>query len=203
MDLYRSGPLAGVACSCDEARGRIYKGGPLPLWTTCRHHIITKEKYIQSYLMLTFSRRPVRHARPWSEWNCHLGDSSVVGGRGALDVLIQHHPALPRESCRALLCTRTVSCLVCMRTNSLALNGSGPAAAVCRRKPSLMIAYHKLGVHELGAWRRAVVRRLDLGASIRAPRLVAGSYLQQHQESLGPGEGGGNGRLPPGHSGRL
>ena len=96
-DLYRSGPLAGVARSCDEARGRVYKGGPLPLWTTCRHHIITKEKYIQSYLMLTFSRRPVRHARPWSEWNCHLGDSSVVGGEGSLDVLIQHHPASPRE----------------------------------------------------------------------------------------------------------
>ena len=106
-------------------------------------------------------------------------------------------------ACRALLCTRTVSCLVCMRTNSLALNGSGPADAVCRRKPSPMIAYHKLGAHELGAWRRAVVRRLDLGAGVRPPRLVAGSYLQQHQESLGPSEGGGDGRLPPGHSGRL
>ena len=81
----------------DEARGRVYKGGPLPLWTTRRHHVITKEKYIQSYLMLTFSRRPVSHARPRSEWNCHLGNSSVVGGDGGLDVLIQYYPASPRE----------------------------------------------------------------------------------------------------------
>ena len=43
-DLYRSGPLAGVACLRDEAKGRVYKGGPLPLWTTRRHHIIIKEK---------------------------------------------------------------------------------------------------------------------------------------------------------------
>ena len=68
-----------------------------------------------------------------------------------------------------------------------------------------MIAHHELGAHldEHGAWRRAVVRRLDLGAGVRPPRLVAGSCLQQHQESLGPGEGGGDDRLPPGHSGRL
>ena len=57
-DLYRYGPLVGVACLCDEARGRVYKGGPLPLWTTCRHHIITKEKYTQSYLVVTYSRHP-------------------------------------------------------------------------------------------------------------------------------------------------
>src|SRR6185503_3194404 len=31
---------------------------------------------------------------------------------------------------------RTVICLGRMETNSLALNGSGPAAAVCRRKPA-------------------------------------------------------------------
>jgi len=35
---------------------------------------------------------------------------------------------------------------------------------------------------EHGAWRRAVVRRLDLGAGIRPPSLVAGSCLQQHRE---------------------
>ena len=81
----------------DEARGRVYKGGPLPLWTIRRHHVITKEKYIQSYRMLTFSRRPVNLAHLWSEWNCHLGNSLVVGGEGGLDVLIQHHPASPRE----------------------------------------------------------------------------------------------------------
>ena len=77
-----------------------------------------------------------------------------------------------------------------------------------RRLPpeaSPMIAHHELGAHldEHGAWRRAVVRRLDLGAGIRPPRLVAGSCLQQHRERLGPGEGGNGGRLPPGHSGRL
>ena len=81
----------------DEASGRVYKGEPLPIWTTRRQHVITKEKYIQSYLMLTFSRRPVSHAHPWSEWNCHLGNSSVVGGEGGLDVPIQNHPASPRE----------------------------------------------------------------------------------------------------------
>jgi len=97
-DLYRSGPLAGVACLCDEARGRVYKGGPLPLWTVRRHHIITKEKHTQSYLVVTFNCRPVRHARSWPEWSCHLGSSfSVVGGEGALDALIQHHPASHRE----------------------------------------------------------------------------------------------------------
>ena len=67
-----------------------------------------------------------------------------------------------------------------------------------------MIAHHELGAHldEHGAWGRAVVRRLDLGAGIRPPRLVAESCLQQHQERLGPGEGGDDGKLPPGHSGR-
>jgi len=54
-DLYRSGPLAGVACLCDEARDRVYKGGPLPLWTTHRHHIITKEKLSLPYLGVTYS----------------------------------------------------------------------------------------------------------------------------------------------------
>jgi len=68
-----------------------------------------------------------------------------------------------------------------------------------------MIAHHELGAHldEHGAWRRAVVRRLDLGAGVGPPRLVAGSCLQQHRERLGPGEGGDDGQLPPGHSGRL
>ena len=135
-DLYRSRPLAGVACSCDEARGRVYKGGPLPLWATCRHHIITKEKYIQSYLMLTFSRRPVRHARPWSEWNCHLGDSSVCWGQSWSGRAYTASSSITSGACRALLCTGTISCLVCMRTNSLALNGSGPAAANCRPGPA-------------------------------------------------------------------
>ena len=96
-DLYRSGPLDGVARSCDEARGRVYKGGPLPLWTIRRHHVVTKEKYIQSYLMLTFSHHPVNLAHHRSEWNCRLGNSSVVGGEDGLDVLIQHHPASPRK----------------------------------------------------------------------------------------------------------
>ena len=35
---------------------------------------------------------------------------------------------------------------------------------------------------EHGAWRRAVVRRLDLGAGVGPPRLVAESCLQQHRE---------------------
>ena len=61
---------------CDEARGRVYKGGPLPLWTTRRHHIITNEKLTQSYLVVTCSRRFVRHACSQLEWNCHLGGSS-------------------------------------------------------------------------------------------------------------------------------
>ena len=67
-----------------------------------------------------------------------------------------------------------------------------------------MFAHDELGAHldEHGAWRRAVVRRLDLGAGIRPPRLVAESCLQQHQERLGPGEGGDDGKLPPDHSGR-
>ena len=93
-DLYRSGPLAGVARSCDEARGRVYKGGPLPLWTTLRHNIITKEKYIQSYLMLTFSHRPASHARPRSEWNCHLEIPLLLGAMAVwtcLYSIIQHH----------------------------------------------------------------------------------------------------------------
>ena len=120
----------------DEARGRVYKGGPLPLWTIRRHHIITKEKYIQSYLMLTFSRRPVSHARPWSEWNCHLGNSSVVGGEGGLYVPVQHHPASPRELVGPFPAQELSPRSDSMRTNSLALNGSGPAAAVCRRKPT-------------------------------------------------------------------
>ena len=68
-----------------------------------------------------------------------------------------------------------------------------------------MTARHELGARldEHGAWRRAVVRRLDLGAGVGPPRLVAGSYLQQHRERLGPGEGGDDGQLPPGHSSRL
>ena len=52
-----------------------------------------------------------------------------------------------------------------------------------RRLPSEaipMTAHHELGARldEHGAWRRAVVRRLDLGAGVGPPRLVAGSYLQ-------------------------
>ena len=80
-------------------RGQDYEGGPLPLWTTRRHLIITKEKHTQSYLVVTYSRRPVRHARSWPEvelpppWRF----LSVVEGEGALDVPIQHHPASPRE----------------------------------------------------------------------------------------------------------
>ena len=97
---YEGGPVplwttAGVACLCDEARGRVYKGGPLPLWTTRRHHIITKEKHTQSYLVVTYSRRPVRHARSWPEWNCHLGGSSQLLEAKApwtcLYSIIQHH----------------------------------------------------------------------------------------------------------------
>ena len=68
-----------------------------------------------------------------------------------------------------------------------------------------MTAHHELGarLNEHGACRRAVIRRLDLGAGVGPPRLVAESCLQQHRERLGPGEGGDGGRLPPGHSGRL
>ena len=47
-----------------------------------------------------------------------------------------------------------------------------------------MTAHHELGARldEHGAWRRAVVRQLVLGAGIRPPCLVAGSCLQQHRE---------------------
>ena len=75
--------------------GRVYKGGPLPLWTTRRHHIITKEKHTQYYLVVTYNRRPVRHARSWPEWNCHLGGSSQSLEAKApwtcLYSIIQHH----------------------------------------------------------------------------------------------------------------
>ena len=54
-DLYRSGPLDGVACLCDEDRGQVYKGGHLPLWTARRHHVTTKEELSQSYLGVTYS----------------------------------------------------------------------------------------------------------------------------------------------------
>src|SRR6185312_12398576 len=89
------GPLAGVACLCDEARGRVYKGGPLPYWTTRRHHIITKEKHNQSYLVVAYSRCHVSDARSWPEWSCHLGGSSQSLGVKApwtcLYSIIQHH----------------------------------------------------------------------------------------------------------------
>ena len=95
-----------------------------------------------------------------------------------------------------------------MGTNSLALSGSGPAVASCRRLPSEagpMTAHHELGARldEHGACRRAVVRWLNLGAGVGPPRLVAESCLQQHRERLGPGEGGVDGQLPPGDGGWL
>ena len=51
---------------------------------------------------------------------------------------------------------------------------------------------------EHGAWRRAVVRRLHLGAGTGPPRLVAEAEvcLQQHQERLVPDEGEGDRHLP-------
>ena len=68
-----------------------------------------------------------------------------------------------------------------------------------------MTSHHELGarLNEDGACRRAVICRLDLGASVGPPRLVAESYLQQHRERLGPGEGRVDGQLPPGDSGWL
>ena len=107
--------------------------------------------------------------------------------------------------CGALPSTRTVTRSDSMRTNSLAFEWEWPCRCRLPSEGSPMIAHHELGAHldEHGAWRRVVVRRLDLGASIRPLCLVAGSCLQQHRERLGPGEGGNGGRLPPGHSGRL
>ena len=118
---------------CDGARGRVYKGGPLPLWTTRRHHIITKEKHNQSYLMVTHSRRPVRHACLWPEWSCHLGGSSELLGAKAPWTCLS---SITSGACRALPSTRTVPCSDSIGTNSLGLNGSGPAVTGCRRKPA-------------------------------------------------------------------
>ena len=96
--LYRSGPLAGVACLCDEARDQVYKGGPLPLWTTRRHHLTYKgetHSILSSGNLQPSPRKactflPGVELPPW-------GLLSVVGGECALDVPIQHHPASPRE----------------------------------------------------------------------------------------------------------
>ena len=126
-DLYRSGPLVGVACLCDEARGRVYKGGPLPLWTTRRHHIITKEKLTQSYLVVTYSCRFVRHARSRLEWNCHLGGSSL-GAKvpwTCLHNIIQHHlGSLPGPPSH-----KNCFMLSLHENNFFGFDGSGPAVA--------------------------------------------------------------------------
>ena len=87
-DLYRSGPLAGVACLCDEVRGRVYKGGPLPLWTARRFHVITKEELSQSYLGVTYGYHSYGMHFPAGVELPPWGFFSVVGGEGVLDVLV-------------------------------------------------------------------------------------------------------------------
>ena len=127
--------LDHLLVSPDEARGRVYKGGPLLLWTTRRHHIITKEKHTQSYLVVTYSHLPVRHARSWPEWNYHLGGSSQSLGMKAswmcLYSIIQHHLGSLQGPSQHKNCPT-----LRLGTNSLALNGSSPAVASCRRKPA-------------------------------------------------------------------
>ena len=96
-NLYRSGPLASVACLCDEVRGRVYKGGPLPLWTARRFHVITKEELSQSYLGVTYGYHSQGMHLPAGVELRAWRFFSVVGGEGALDMLTQHHPSSPRE----------------------------------------------------------------------------------------------------------
>ena len=125
-DLYRSGPLAGVACLCDEARGRVYKGGPLPLWTTRRHHIITKEIQTQSYLAEATAVTPYGMHIAGRSGTATLGALPSRWGRRRSERACTASSSITSGACGALPSTRTVPRSDSMRTNSLASNGRGP-----------------------------------------------------------------------------
>ena len=139
-------------------RGRVYEGGPLPLWTTC-WSCLTKPE-------VGFTRADLYRSGPHVGTMLLQGEilsilsninlqpspcescSSLVGvelppwkflscwGRRRPGRAYTASSSITSGACRALLSTRTVSCSDSMRTTSLALNGSGPAVASCRRKPA-------------------------------------------------------------------
>ena len=139
-------------------RGRDYEGGSLPLWTTCWSCLMKPE--------VGFTRADLYRSGPHictillqGEIHSILSNinlqpspcescSSLVGvelppwkflscwGRRRSGRACTTSFSITSGACGALPSTRTVTRLDSMRTNSFALNGSGPAAAVCRRKPT-------------------------------------------------------------------